>query len=175
MTFVAGAGMLSLSVALNAISMHGACTAIFVAVAAVAAALIASIQTLGRIQGLGWVGVVSILTASEFIARLGWLLLIAVIIMTIAVGVQDRPSEAPQEGPWDRGVVYFGNPTFAQGCAAVSGIVLSYAGAPTFFPMIAEMRRPQDYNKSLILCTSVVVSAYLVSDPSQAFAHGVPS
>ena len=65
MVFVAGAGMLSLSVCLNALSLHGTCTAVFVAVAAVAAGLIASIQTLGKIKFIGWAGVVSIFAARE--------------------------------------------------------------------------------------------------------------
>lgn len=57
--------MLSLSTSLNALSVHGACTAVFVAVAAVATALVSSIQTLGRIKLLGWAGVVSILSAGK--------------------------------------------------------------------------------------------------------------
>lgn len=69
MVFVAGAGLVSLSTALNALSLHGACTAVFVAVATVAAMLVASIQTLGKIKFFGWVGVVSILAASKFSSR----------------------------------------------------------------------------------------------------------
>jgi hypothetical protein len=57
--------MLSISIALNALSLHGACTAVFVAVAAIAAALLASIQTLGRLSWLAWVGVTTILVSSE--------------------------------------------------------------------------------------------------------------
>lgn len=64
--FVAGSGMLGISIALNAMSLHGACTAIFVAVAAIAGFLLGSIQTLGRISWLAWVGVIAIMTASKF-------------------------------------------------------------------------------------------------------------
>jgi len=63
MIFVGGAGMLSLATALNAISVHGTCTAVFVAVAAVAAGLVASLQTLGKIKWIGWAGVASIMSA----------------------------------------------------------------------------------------------------------------
>lgn len=66
MIFCAGFGMLSLSIALNAISVHGACTAIFVVVAAVAVCFISSIQTLGKIQLLGYIGVASIVVAREW-------------------------------------------------------------------------------------------------------------
>ena len=65
MVFVAGAGMVGIATALNAISVHGACTAIFVAVACIATIIVSSIQTLGRIKFFGWVGVVSIMAASE--------------------------------------------------------------------------------------------------------------
>lgn len=66
MVFAAAAGMISMSTAFNALSDHGACTAVFIAVSAIAGALVASIQTLGRIQALGWVGIVSILSAGMF-------------------------------------------------------------------------------------------------------------
>ena len=64
--FVAGSGMLSISIALNALSLHGACTAVFVAVAAVIGFIFCSIQTLGRITWLAWVGVICIISASEY-------------------------------------------------------------------------------------------------------------
>lgn len=55
--------MLSISVALNALSVHGACTAIFVAVAAIVTFSVASIQTLGRISFIAWAGAASIIVA----------------------------------------------------------------------------------------------------------------
>lgn len=57
--------MLAISIALNAVSTHGACTAIFVAVAAILGFLCGSIQTLGRITWLAWVGLTAILTSSS--------------------------------------------------------------------------------------------------------------
>lgn len=56
--------MLGIATALNALSSHGACTAVFVAVAAIIGFGLGSIQTLGRISWLAWVGVVSILSSS---------------------------------------------------------------------------------------------------------------
>jgi predicted membrane-bound dolichyl-phosphate-mannose-protein mannosyltransferase len=63
--FVAGSGMLSLSIALNAVSGHATCTAVYVAIAAVAGIACASIRTLGRISWLAWIGLFAILTASK--------------------------------------------------------------------------------------------------------------
>jgi hypothetical protein len=68
MVFVCGSGMVGISTAFNAISMHGACTAVFIAVSAILGALLASIRTLGKIQILGWVGMFSILVASTSIS-----------------------------------------------------------------------------------------------------------
>lgn len=59
--------MLSVSIALNAISMHATCTAVFVAVAAIVAFSLASIQTLHRIGWIAWVGVSSIIIAGRSI------------------------------------------------------------------------------------------------------------
>ena len=61
--FVAGSGMLSLSIAFNAVSSHATCTAVYVAIAAVAGIAFASIRTLGRISWLAWIGLVAIITA----------------------------------------------------------------------------------------------------------------
>lgn len=62
-TFAAGSAMLSISIALNALSSHAVCTAVFVAVAAAAGFGIGSIRTLDRIGFLAWVGTVCIITA----------------------------------------------------------------------------------------------------------------
>ncbi|KAF5520837.1 N amino acid transport system protein [Colletotrichum aenigma] len=59
----AGSAMLSLSISLNALSDHGACTAVFFAVAFVLISILASIRTLGRITWLAIVGVVCMITA----------------------------------------------------------------------------------------------------------------
>ena len=59
--------MLSISIALNAISTHGTCTAVFVAVAAILTFLLSSIRTLSRMGWIAWIGLVSILSASKWI------------------------------------------------------------------------------------------------------------
>lgn len=79
--------MLGISIALNSLSTHGTCTAVFVAVAAIAGFALASIQTLGKISWLAWIGLAGILSA--------------IFTLTIAVGVQDRPASAPKDGPFE--------------------------------------------------------------------------
>lgn len=65
MVFVAGSGMLGVSIGLNAVSLHGTCTAVFVAVAALLAFGLASIRTLGKLSWLAWAGMFSIATSSK--------------------------------------------------------------------------------------------------------------
>ncbi|KIR42716.1 neutral amino acid transporter [Cryptococcus deuterogattii 99/473] len=148
LTAVAGAGLLSVSVALNAMSGHGACTIIFVVVAAIINILISSIQTLDRISWIGWIGLGGIMSS--------------VITLAIAVSVQDRPSTAPAIGDWSPDIILVGKPTFAAAIGALSNIIFSFAGAPNFFNIVAEMKRPQDYNKAVISCQTFVTATYLI-------------
>ncbi|GAA5907897.1 hypothetical protein JCM6882_001520 [Rhodosporidiobolus microsporus] len=148
MTCIAGSALLGLSTALNAISLHGACTAIFVAVAAIATYPLASLRTLGSVKWIGWAGLIS--------------MVVSILLVAIAVGAGGRPSPAPQEGPWDKEIVYFGNPSFSDAMNAVSNIMFSYAGTAAFLPIASEMRRPQDFTKAVILCQSFVTAFYLV-------------
>lgn len=61
----AGSAILSLSIGFNALSDHGACTAVFVAIAAVIMFALCSIRTLGRLTWLAWVGVICIIVAGN--------------------------------------------------------------------------------------------------------------
>ncbi|KAI0425317.1 transmembrane amino acid transporter protein-domain-containing protein [Xylaria sp. FL1042] len=144
---VAGSGMLAISISLNSISTHGACTAVFVAVAAIVGFALSSIQTLGRITWLAWGGLAGILTA--------------IFTVTIAVGIQDRPTAAPQEGPWASNYKLIGHPSFTEAIAAVSSLIFAYTGTTAFFAIVSEMRDPKLYTRSLLVCQSVVTVVYI--------------
>ncbi|RSM12338.1 hypothetical protein CEP52_002555 [Fusarium oligoseptatum] len=146
--FVAGSAMLGISIGLNSVSTHATCTAVFVAVAAIVSFLLSSIRTLNHISWLAWLGVVSIL--------------IAVLMVTIAVGLQDRPAAAPQEGHWVSDFKITNNPSFPEASVALSSIVFAYAGTPSFFSIVAEMRDPTQFTRSLITCQTVVTIFYIV-------------
>lgn len=147
--FIAAAGLLGASTALNALSDHATCTAVFVMVAAIIVGLVASIQTLDRISWITWVGVLGIFSS--------------LIVLTIAVGVQDRPNAAPQPPlPWEKGVRLFASPTLLEAMGVVSTVIFSYAGAPAFFSIVSEMREPRDYTKSLIACQTVVIAGFTI-------------
>ncbi|KAM0547298.1 hypothetical protein ACHAPJ_010433 [Fusarium lateritium] len=83
------------------------------------------------------------------------------LIVTIAVGVQDRPHDAPA-GPWTSDYKIVNNPSFTDGISAIATFVFAYAGTPFYFPIVAEMRDHRDYKKALFLCQGVVTLTYLV-------------
>lgn len=97
---------------MNALSLYGACTAVFVVVAAAIGFLTGSIRTLGKISWLAWAGVFSII--------------VALLTLTIAVGVQDRPADAPRHGPFVSDYKLIGNPTFTERMGAINTFVFAY-------------------------------------------------
>jgi hypothetical protein len=88
MIFLSGSGFVAISIAFNAITTHATCTVVWVVIAAVGTFLLASIQTLNKVGIVSWIGFVSVMAA--------------IMIITVAVGIQDRPVTAPQVGPWDK-------------------------------------------------------------------------
>ncbi|KAJ5138681.1 transmembrane amino acid transporter [Penicillium bovifimosum] len=145
--FVSGSGMLSVSIALNAVSTHATCTATFVAIAAIVTFCLTSIRTLGRMSWIAWVGLFSTMGA--------------ILTLTVAVGVQDRPASAPQVGPWKPDYELFKKPSFQEAITAISTMIFAYAGASAFFAIVAEMRDPKYYARSLTICQSLVTATYL--------------
>ncbi|CAG7943506.1 unnamed protein product [Penicillium salamii] len=144
--FCGASGILGLSIALNAVSNHGACTAVFVAVAAIVVLGLASIQTLDRISVLAWAGLACMLTS--------------ILIVAIAVGIQNHPDAAPP-GPWVSDYKIVNSPSFTDGMSAISQFIFAYAGTPFFFPIVSEMRDPRHYKKSLTVCQTVVTVTYI--------------
>jgi len=84
-----------------------------------------------------------------------------VIMVTIAVGIQERPSAAPQTGPWKSDWKLVGNPSFTETVSAIATTIFSFSGVPGFFPIVAEMRNPAFYNRALFTCQAFVTSMYI--------------
>merc|ERR1712093_846698 len=148
MTCIAGSALLGISTALDAMSLHATCTAVFVAVAAVVTLPFASLETMGGVKWIGWVGLAS--------------MIVSIMLVTIAVAAGGRPSLAPQTGPLDLDIVIWGKPSFADAMNAISNLVFSYAVFSAFLPIASEMRNQRDYPKAVILCQSFVTVFYLV-------------
>lgn len=106
MIAITGAGLIPISIAFNTVTNHATCTVVWVVMAAVLTFCVASVQTLNRISLVGWVGFISIMSA--------------ILTVTVAVGVQDRPAAAPQTGPWNKDIHAFKDASFFDGVSAIS-------------------------------------------------------
>lgn len=82
-------------------------------------------------------------------------------MVTIAVGVQSRPAAAPQNGVWVSDYQIAASVSFTDAITAVSTLVFAYAGTPSFFSIVSEMRDPHLYTRSLLVCQAVVTSVYI--------------
>lgn len=149
MLFFSGSGMVGVTTALNAVSTHATCTAVWMVVVFVVSFAAASIRTLGNITWLGWIGLASILSA--------------VLVMTVSVGVQERPHDAPKAPlPWDKDFKVANPTTFAGGISAVANILFAAAGTPTYFGIISEMRDPRQYKRAMLINQAFVTTVYIV-------------
>jgi amino acid permease len=84
------------------------------------------------------------------------------LIVTVAVGLQNRPADAPKEGVWVSDYKITNTPSFTEAVSAVSTMVLSYSGTPAFFNIVAEMRDPRQYTRSLLMAQAFVTVVYTV-------------
>ncbi|KAK5130907.1 hypothetical protein LTR08_001570 [Meristemomyces frigidus] len=143
----AGSGILGVSIGLNALSTHAACTVWWSLLATVVVATTASVRKFHQIGWLTWAGFGSIFAA--------------VLIVVVGVTTRDRPAAAPATGDYELGYYAIAYPTFASGMVASCSIFVSSANTAAFLPVISEMRNPKDYRKALFVCMSIVTGAYL--------------
>ncbi|GAA5854748.1 hypothetical protein JCM8547_004056 [Rhodosporidiobolus lusitaniae] len=140
--------LITLSTALNAISVHGTCTAVFVVVSAVAIYPVASFRRLETIKWVGWIGLVFILSA--------------LLVLMISVASGDRPSLAPKEGPLDLDVKAFGSPTFAEAMSAVSTMFFAFTANVGFLPYASEMKAPRLFRRVVLVAQPIVLGVFMV-------------
>lgn len=144
---ITAAGIVSIDTALNALSNHGACTAVFAFVAAVLVTGFSSVRTFSRLGWLTWAGFVTFF--------------IAVFIFTVAVTQQSRPAAAPATGSFDLGWHNIAYPGFIAGMTASTNIFISGSGSMMYIPVISEMRNRRDYRKAIIVAGILVGVMYL--------------
>ncbi|KAH8173717.1 transmembrane amino acid transporter protein [Sarocladium implicatum] len=143
----AGSGFIGLAQGFEVLSSRNVCSVVWTLVAALCTALIASIQTLGKLAVLTWIGFASIFTA--------------VFIVVVGVTQVDRPAAAPQEGPLGMEVLAVGHPSFVPGFVAAINLFAGYGSTPTFMPVIAEMKHPKSFTKSLFSSQGFLVACYV--------------
>ncbi|KAL2201782.1 hypothetical protein CC79DRAFT_1281382 [Sarocladium strictum] len=143
----AGSGFIGLAQGFDVLSSKHVCSVVWTLVAALCTALIASVQTLGKLAVLTWIGFASIFTA--------------VFIIVVGVTQADRPAAAPQEGPINMEVLAVGHPSFIPGFVAAVNLFAGYGSTPTFMPVIAEMKTPKSFKKSLFTSQGFLVACYV--------------
>jgi hypothetical protein len=115
--FVAASAMVTLSIALNTISSHAACTVVFIFIACAACYLFCLPRTTKFVSHLGIPNALSVLAAC--------------ILVMIVLGVQG-PRGIDSMEDWHREIVIVGNPTFRDGLNACLKIVFAYAANLSF-------------------------------------------
>jgi len=87
----------------------------------------------------------------------------AILITMVASGVEARDSPGGLAGVnWKAFKTGDEAPTFAQAFLAVTNIVFAYAFAQCLPTMASQLRRPQDYKKSLITLGSIEIVIYTI-------------
>ncbi|KAF2156364.1 putative amino acid transporter [Myriangium duriaei CBS 260.36] len=146
--FLAGSGLITLTIGLNSLSLHGTCTAVFMVVAALASFVVGSQQTLDRLTWLAWLGLAGVISS--------------VIALTISVSLADRPRSAPKTGPWHSDWKAVRHPDLEDGISSVALLIFAYAGIPNFFSIISEMKQPEHYHRALIISQSTITLLYTI-------------
>ncbi|CAG7947968.1 unnamed protein product [Penicillium salamii] len=162
---VAASGIIGVSTAFNALSLHSVCTVWFSFIGTIIIAMCASVRKFSHIGWLTWLGFGSVYVAVFIIVyvHIHWLRIVLTNqhIHSIGVTVRDRPAAAPQTGDFDLGYRVIGNPDFTTGITASAAIFVSSAATSAFLPVISEMRRPKDYPKAVYLSMTLVTASYL--------------
>lgn len=139
--------ILGISVGLNALSEHGACSTYFTLVGTILTIMFSSIRTW---KSMTWP------LAFAFICVMA-----AVLAVIIGASRLKRPAAAPQEGPYELGFVAIAYPNFAAGISAANAIFVSSTGCPGTIPVISEMKRPKDFTKVTVTVACIVTVLYL--------------
>ncbi|TVY36777.1 N amino acid transport system protein [Lachnellula occidentalis] len=142
-----GSSLLGISIAFNALSDHGACSVLFTFVGMVMTIIFSSIRTWGKMTWPLLIGFVSVMAG--------------VLVVVIGVTFNSRPAAAPPTGPYELGFYAIAYPSFASGITAACTIFVSSCGCPGYLPVIAEMKRPQDFKKAAYIVAVLVGAVYL--------------
>ncbi|KAJ5454010.1 uncharacterized protein N7458_004966 [Penicillium daleae] len=137
--FIMASHILTFTVAMNTITSHGTCSLVFGIVGTILSFLCCVPRTLERVSWLSLVSFVSI-TAAVFVCM-------------IAVGIENPSSS----------VVAVGKTDLYQGFLAVCNIIFAFAGHAAYFGLMAELKNPRDFTKSLCLLQGIDISLYLIA------------
>lgn len=156
LVFIMSSHLLTFTVAMNTITEHGTCSIVFGIVGMIVSFFCSLPRTL---VNMSWLSLVCMsqphtsnptaqLTTPAFAS-----IITAVLISMIALGIE-------QPGT---GVVAIVHTDLYHGFAAVCNIVFAFCGHAAFFGLMAELKNPRDFTKSLCLLQGVDISLYLIA------------
>lgn len=128
------------SIMMNTLTEHGTCTIVFGVLGLIVSIACCLPRTLFN---------VSYMSIASFFS-----IVAAVLITMIGVGV---------EKPGDQKVAVTVPSDLATGFGAALNIVAAYAGHVAFFSFISELKKPEEYPKSLFLLQGVDTSMYIIA------------
>jgi amino acid permease len=76
------------------------------------------------------------------------------------VGVQNGPSNAPDGWVSDYKIV--NRPSFVDGVSAISTLIFACSATPAYFSIVAEMRDPRYFTRSLLISQAISTIVYLI-------------
>ncbi|KAJ6178195.1 hypothetical protein N7519_008656 [Penicillium mononematosum] len=137
--FIMASHLLTFTVAMNTITNHGTCSIVFGIVGMIISFLCSLPRTLEKMSWLSIVSFASIMTS--------------VIIVMIAVGIT-KPGQD---------VVAVVDTNLFHGFSAVCNIVFAFCGHAAFFGLMAELKNPKDFTKSLLLLQGIDMGLYITA------------
>ncbi|KAF2155698.1 hypothetical protein K461DRAFT_274714 [Myriangium duriaei CBS 260.36] len=142
LTFIVAAHILTFSIMMNVLTGHATCTVTWAAIGTIITLVMSLPRTLKNISLLSFFSCMSIL--------------VAVIVTMIAVGIVKPDAHSAV-------LVVPGYDTSVQNYAlGISNILIAFTGHTAYFTFIAELKRPEDFPKSLALLQSLCITAYVV-------------
>ncbi|KAJ5864210.1 Amino acid transporter transmembrane [Penicillium soppii] len=137
--FIMSSHLLTFTVAMNTITNHGTCSIVFGIVGMVISFILSLPRTLVKMSWLSLVSFGSIMTA--------------VLIVMIGVGITK---------PGDDVVAVYHTDLY-HGFSAVCNIVFAFCGHAAFFGLMAELKNPKDFTKSLCLLQGIDMALYIIA------------
>ncbi|KAJ5475292.1 hypothetical protein N7539_008358 [Penicillium diatomitis] len=133
--FIMSSHLLTFTVAMNTITSHGTCSLVFGIVGTIVSFVCCLPRTLEK---MSWLSLV---------------IIVAVFICMIAVGIENPGN----------GVVAVAQTDLYHGFAAVCNIVFAFSGHAAYFGLMAELKNPRDFTKSLCLLQGIDISLYMIA------------
>ncbi|OJJ83406.1 uncharacterized protein ASPGLDRAFT_26340 [Aspergillus glaucus CBS 516.65] len=137
--FVMASHLLTFTVAMNMITVHGTCSIVFGVVGLVLSLGLSLPRTLKNMSWLSLASFISIFTA--------------VLLTMIAIAIENPMPSIKATVPTN----------LVTGFTSALNITLSYASHNIFFNVIAELKDPRDFPKALTLLQCIDITLYLVA------------